>query len=226
MFLMFKEWPGTEFTLHGLRNAVAKGYLLAEPGTAVAVTQEEDAGGEHGVLRLDLPAARPDENVSVVVLELDGEPAVEPLALQQPEGTIRLIPSMAERHGPADDAIEIGQSGMTQNWYNAEHSLSWKFKVSKPGRFAVRVVTGSQRGLHVWEGGHRVMVGVGGDSLAGDVAQDEAISSPHAEYFPEFATRLGEVEIDSAGVHELRLEALTIDADARGGLAVVSVELG
>ncbi|MDP6350436.1 MAG: hypothetical protein QGG58_11800 [Chloroflexota bacterium] len=92
--------------------------------------------------------------------------------------------------------------------------------------FAVKVVTGSQRGLHVWEGGHRVMVGVGGDSLAGDLTADEAIRSAHAEYFPQFATRLGEVEIDAAGVHELRLEALTIDAESRGGLAVVSVELG
>ena len=226
LYLMFKEWPGTEFALHGLHSAVQKAYLLAEPGTALEVVQEEETGGEHGVLRLGLPAQGPDANVSVVVLELDGEPAVEPLALQQPEGTIRLIPSMAERHGPAEDAIEIGQSGMTQNWYDAEHSLSWKFKVSRPGRFAVKVVTGSQRGLHAWEGGHRVMVAVGGDSLAEELTPEEAIESTHAEYFPEFATRLGEVEIDAPGVHELRLEALTIDPDAQGGLAVVSVELG
>ena len=225
LFLMFKTWPGTHFTLHGLRSSVKSAYLITNPATMLDVSQLTDDAGDHGVLHLTLPATPPDEHVRGAVLELDGEPEVDPLSLQQPDGAVSLIPSMAEFHGPAEDAIEIGQSGMTQNWYDTDHSLSWKFKVSRPGRFQVNVVTGSQRGLATWEGGHRLAIGIGGDSLAVDITPDEAIDSPHAAYFPEFVTTVGHIEIDAAGVHELTLEALTISPEARGGLAIVSVDL-
>ncbi len=225
LYLMFKTWPGSRFTLYGLRNRVQSAHLLASPKKTLDIVQSHQSAAGHDVLHLTLPPTPPDENVSVVVLELDGDPAVEPLPLQQPDRAVNLIPSMADLHGPAAGGIEIAMNGITQNWYETDRSISWKFKVSEPGRFEVKVVTGTLRGLEGWEGGHRVSVSIGGASLAADITPDEAIDTPHAQYFPEFATGLGSIDIDTPGIHELTLEALEINPDARGGLTVASVSL-
>ena len=225
LYLMFKTWPGSAFTLYGLRNRVRGAHLLADPASTIDVSQSHDDTSDHDILQLTLPSTPPDENVTVVVLELDGEPAVDRLPLQQPDGAVNLIPSMAELHGPAVDGLEIAMNGMTQNWYETDRSISWKFKVSKPGTFEVKVITGTLRGLDGWEGGHRVSVSIGGNFLAADTSPDEPIDTPHAHYFPEFATSLGVVEIETPGVHELTLEALEINPDSHGGLTVAAVSL-
>ncbi len=225
LYLLFKTWPGSRFTLYGLRGKVQKAYLLADPSSPLEPSHSRDDNAGHDVLELTLPGTPPDEDVSVVVLELDAEPAVDPLPLQQPDGAVNLIPSMADLHGPAEDGLEIAMNGMTQNWYEADHSVSWKFKVSEPGQFEVKIVTGTLRGLDGWIGGHRISVSVGGSFLAADLTPDEPIDTPHAHYFPEFATRIGAIEIDKPGIHELTLDALTINPDAPAGLSVANVSL-
>jgi hypothetical protein len=204
---------------------VQKAYLLASPERTLDNVQSRDDNAGHDVLSLTLPGTPPDEDVSVVVLELDAEPAVDPLPLQQPDGAVNLIPSMADLHGPAEDGLEIAMNGMTQNWYEADRSVSWTFKVSDPGRFELKIVTGTLRGLDGWVGGHRVSLSVGGAFLTADITPDEPIDTPHAQYFPECATRLGSIEIDSPGIHELTLEALTINPNAPAGLTVANVTL-
>jgi hypothetical protein len=173
---------------------------------------------------LSLPSNAPDENLSVVVLELDGTPDVDPLSLQQPNGSVTLIPSMAELHGPKDDGIAIAMTGMTRNWYKTDRFASWQFKVNTPGTFKLRVITGPS-GFEGWKGGHRISVKVANASLETDITPDEKIESINTHYFPEFATVIGSVGIDSPGVYELTLEALDIDPENRSGLTVESVTL-
>ncbi len=225
LYLMFKTWPGSSFTLHGLCNHVQKAYLLTDSSESLEVTQSHHAEARYDVLQLTLCSDPPDADVSVVVLELEGTPAVEPLALQQPDGAVTLIPSMAELLGPDINGLEIGMNGVIQNWYETDQSMRWRFKIGTPGRFKVRVVTGTPRGNHTWEGNHRVAVSVDGVSLVADITPEEAIDSVHAHYFPEFATSLGSVEISTPGVHELTVEALNINPEASGGLSLVSVNL-
>ncbi len=226
LYLLFKTWPGSSFTLHGLRNRIRGAHLLTDPSRALDVSQSHNDDAGHDVLQLTLPSDPPDEDVSVVVLELDGDPAVDSFPLQSPKGTVTLIPSMAELHGPATDGIEIAMTGMTRNWYETDRSMSWKFKVSRPGTFEVKVVTGPMgHGQSGWKGGHRISATVAGTSLATDITPDEAIDTTNTQYFPEFATRLGSVTIDTPGVHELTLEALEINSDVRNGLTVDSVSL-
>ncbi|MBM4436482.1 MAG: alpha-L-fucosidase [Actinobacteria bacterium] len=225
LYLLITRWPGDQFTLYGLRNQVRKAYLLAAPTTPLQVEQARDGAGQYDVLTLRMPAQAPDPRVTVAVLELDGAPSVDRAPRQQPDGTVALIPSMGERDTPSGaEGIEIAQSGLTQ-WYDPASALTWRMRVSTPRTFEVRVVTGTQRGLRVWETGHRVAVHVAGATLEADLTPDERIESAHAHYFPEFATRLGTVRIDRPGVYDLRLEARAINPEARGGLALARVVL-
>ena len=226
LFLLFTSWPGERFVLHGLRNEVKHARLLADPGTAVEIHQSRDQARQLDILELALPPGSPDPHVGVVALELDSEPDVDPLPLQQPDGRMTLIPSLATIDGPRPpDGIRLAPSGLTEDWLDNSNSLTWRIRIADPGRYAVQVVTGTLRHASEWQGGHGVAVNIAGATLEADIAPDEKIDSPRASYFPEFATRMGSVTVEEAGIHELVLEARNVDPSATGGLAVAAVIL-
>jgi len=110
-------------------------------------------------------------------------------------------------------------------WRQPGPELVWQFRLSRPGRYAVRVILGSGRHGQAPVAGHKVAVSVGGQELVGLLAGEEKVQSPRAQYFPESASALGTVQIDDAGVQELALRALEINPDAPEGLTVAGVEL-
>lgn len=226
LYLLVSEWPTAPLVVHGLRNRVTRAYLLARSGTEVAVSQSRDDALDHDVLELRLPAEAPDSRVSVVVLELDGEPRVDPVPLQQPDGEVTLLSTMAEIHNRAGARpIGVSPSGVVENWTNKANRMSWGFKVVQPGEFDVSLVTGTLRYTREWKGGHHVEISVGGRSFSRTVRRDRWLARPRAQYFPEAETTIGKVTIDRAGVHQLKLRAEEILKDAPAGLTVVSVQL-
>jgi len=110
-------------------------------------------------------------------------------------------------------------------WRQPGPELVWQFRLSRPGRYAVRVILGSGRHGQAPVAGHKVAASVGGQELVGLLAGEEKVQSPRAKYFPESASALGTVQIDDAGVQELALRALEINPDAPEGLTVAGVEL-
>ena len=226
LYLLLTDWPEAPFVLHGLRNRVLRARLVAAPSAEVAVAQSRDEALDHDVVELRLPPEAPDPHVSVIVLELDGPPRVDPLPLQQPDGEVTLLSTEADLHN-RDGArpIELGPSGVTETWTDKANGMSWSFKVVRPGDFDVRLVTGTPRYAREWKNGHRVTVSVGGSTLTGVVRQDRMLDRPRTQYFPEVETTIGRVTIDRAGTHRLDLRADEIREDAPSGLNVVSVQL-
>ena len=226
LYLLVTDWPEAPFVLHGLRDRVRRAGLLADPGTEVAVSQRRDDALDHDVLELRLPAEAPGPHVSVVVLELDGEPRVDTVPLQQPDGEVTLLATMAEIHNRAGARpIGLSPSGVTEGWTNKANWMSWRFKVAQPGEFNLDLVTGTQRYSHVWKGGHRVEIAVAGRSFARTIRRHRWVARPRAQYFPEAETKIGRVTIDRPGIHELKLRADDLRKDVSGGLSVVSVRL-
>jgi alpha-L-fucosidase len=70
IYLLVKQWPAAELKIDGLRNKVRAARILGAADAKVEIKQ----AGE--TLSLSLPAAAPDENVSVVALDLDGAPSM------------------------------------------------------------------------------------------------------------------------------------------------------
>ncbi len=226
LFLLFTRWPRGRFTLYGLRSRVRHASLLADRGRKVVFFQARDEALDHDVLELRLPSRKPDRHVPVVVLRLDGEADVDPSPLQQPDGTVTLLPGMADVHvSKKGRQISVSPSGVIQNWFNKANWLSWSFKVVRPADFEVRVITGTLRPARVWRGGHRVSVAVAGKTIRRSIRADEKIESPRAQYFPEAATKFGRVRIEVPGIYELKLKAEEINRNAPAGLTVASVRL-
>ncbi len=73
--------PEGTLDLPGLRSRVTKAYLLTDAGQK-PLKVESDPKGVH----VSLPACLPDPDISVVVLEVEGTPQVDPSALPAEEG--------------------------------------------------------------------------------------------------------------------------------------------
>jgi len=222
LYLMVTEWPSAPLAIYGLRSKVKSARLLADPSAEVTFAQStDDALGQHE-LTLTLPAKAPDENASVVVLEIEGEAEVEvdESPLQQPDGSVTLAAHMARRTGK----VRIAPAGATASWKSTDGSLEWDFKVKRPGEFDVQVLT-MFRWSQEWSGRHGVRVTAAGTELSGKLSPDEKVDSPRAQYFPEYATSLGRVKIAEAGAHSLKIIATELDPDAPQGLAVSAVRL-
>jgi len=225
LYLMISSWSAS-FALNGLRNRVVQARLLAAPGTDVPVCQSRDRAMDFHSLRLTLPEAPPDPHFSVVVLELDGPPQVEPLPLQQPDGSVLLPIHMATVTGPGGKrAPKLTRGGLIEGWKNTAESVSWSFKVARPGEYEVRLVLGSPHWEHKVGSGHRVTVSVAGQAVQGTVTSDEAIKGHRTTHFWLAATRLGRVRLASAGERSLEVRADGIAADVSEGLSLLSVEL-
>jgi hypothetical protein len=180
-------------------NEVKSARLLAGDGTPLKVQQSYDPMLKHHSLSIDLPADAPDENVSVLVLEIDDEPEVEPLILQQPDGHITLEAFLGELEPGAAGSMAIGRGGAVEGWTDASGRVLWEFKALEAGPYEVELLTLS--GWHgAWRGGQDVQVTV--DRTRLDVTVEEHERRPDRgslHYWENVVTRCGRVEIPYAG---------------------------
>ena len=177
------------------------------------------------ILKLRLPEC-PDPNVSVIALELDGTPDVDQTALQQTDGSITMIASMANLHTPESGTqIRIGESGVIEDWFDTANWIDCDFKVFKPGTFEVRVHTSALRRAREWTGGHEVRVDIAGNTFRKTITPDAWSDSPKAQYFPEATTIIGEIQLDKPGVYTIEVRAESINKESRAGLSVSAISL-
>lgn len=225
LYLLFTKWPGKRFVLPGLRNRVKKATLLADKRAKIEVAQSREDNLDYDILELRLPK-RPDPNVSVIALDLDGAPDVDQTAIQQSDGSITMIASMVTRHTPKSGTqIRIGESGVIEDWFTKSNWIDCDFKISKPGTFSVRVHTSALRRAREWAGGHKVCVDIVGKTFRKAIKPDEWSDSPKAQYFPEAATIIGEIQIDKPGTYTVKVTAESINKKSRAGLSLSAITL-
>ncbi|MFL6257821.1 MAG: alpha-L-fucosidase, partial [Pyrinomonadaceae bacterium] len=140
VYLHVFQWPRGELVLYGLKSRVKKAYLLSNKAS-LKVTQQSDAALGQDALNLQLPAAAPDTYDSVIVLEVAGEPQVDTMLTQQPDGTITLPAHLGEVHGAAatGEGLRFDTRGIAERWTNRDEWLSWDFRAVRPGEYEVLV---------------------------------------------------------------------------------------
>jgi alpha-L-fucosidase len=226
LYLLFTSWQGGRFTLHGLRSRVRRVYVVSTQKRTLALNQSRIESLDHDILTLELPAKKPDVHVSVIALELDGQPTVDPAPLQQPDGTLKLLPSMAHLHLPHRGRhLSLSHSGVVQDWHSKSNWMSWKMKVLEAGSYRVRLVTGTLRYGQGHSRGHQVELTIGKFRLSRVLRADEKLQTPRAQYFPELASNLGTVEIETAGFVEVKLKVSRFNKRAKSGLALAYIEM-
>ncbi len=230
LYLHLFEWPRGALAIHGLKNRVGRAYLLRDPGRTLEMTQRRDAATGISILTLSGFGKRPDPHVSVVVLEIDGGARVEEMPVQQPDNSVLLPAFMARCLGPTKGGFAVSRSGFTERWTSTATGLAWTAKILEPGRFRLSVLSsdnarcrGSGR-----KDAHRLHVSVGSPLRAQPsfpLVKHELVSSPRAQYFPEIATRAGEVVIPAAGICAVELRADRVSVHAADGIGVSGVRL-
>ena len=71
LYLHVFEWPKGKLDVPGLKNRVAKAYLLTDKACSPLPVTTAASG-----VKIKVPAEAPDKIDSVVVLEIEGEPEV------------------------------------------------------------------------------------------------------------------------------------------------------
>jgi alpha-L-fucosidase len=224
MYLHVFNWPQKQLTLYGLKNKVRSAILLADNGK-LKFSQRQDAALDHNELTIQLPAAAPDKNDSVIALDLDGDVHVDPSLLQQPDNTVTLPAFLSNAHKIGDVGLRFDSRGVAERWTNKDEWVDWDFKVSDPGTFDVVIVTSQQKYGRDWEGGHVIALDVAGQKLKATVEDNGREENPANSYWPYVISKAGRVTIDKAGKYSLSLKPESIKADKKLGLTLVSVKL-
>ena len=98
LYLNVVDWPKTgAFKLVGLKNTILKATVLAT-GETIDFTSKFDAYSGQNIVTLDIPKKQPNEYVSVIKLQIEGEAAMGSSYLQQTDGTVMLDAYNANIH--------------------------------------------------------------------------------------------------------------------------------
>jgi len=202
LYLHVFDWPDGPLVVRGLANPVRRAYLLADAGrTPLPVA------GDGGEARIAVPAQAPDPDVSVVVLEVEGEPAVDTTVYPLEDGSVRLAAERADIRGKTARLETRGSDTYVAWWVDPADAVAWEFHAAKAGAYAVEV-TGSNKG----RGGRRYTVSVAGQTLAG--------KAPATGSWTDFETeRLGTVTLDGTGPF-----TLTVGFDGKRGSALMNLK--
>ncbi len=144
LYLHVFQWPASgELFVPGVKNLVHSAYLLAEPAKKLKVRRDNRD------VYVSLPPEPPDEVASVVVLVLDGSPAVEPYVITgDDEGVLTLgaasaeIETRFEQESKKENAL--GHVFIT-HWTRPDDIPTWTVRIPKAGRYEVTVVYGCHR---------------------------------------------------------------------------------
>ncbi len=144
LYLHVFQWPASgELFVPGVKNLVHSAYLLADPAKKLKVRRDNFD------VYVSLPPEPPDEIASVVVLVLDGPPAVEPYVITgDKQGILTLNAASAEIETRFEQEAKkenaLGHVFIT-HWTRPDDVPAWTVKIPKAGRYEVTLVYGSGR---------------------------------------------------------------------------------
>jgi alpha-L-fucosidase len=133
LYLHVFDWPTNgNLVVPGLKNSVESARLLAS-GKELKFSSTADG------IEVEVPAEAPDSISSTVVLKINGAPevaATTTLIGQASDGSVRLLAGDADLHGGLQYEAGAGKDNVGF-WTNPDDTVSWTFKVDRPGKFSV-----------------------------------------------------------------------------------------
>jgi len=161
LYLHVFDWPSDgKLVVPGLRSKVTRAYLLADKDKPRRIDQGDEQ------VRVAVPPEMPDPMDTVVVLEIEGEPDVAPVYIEQsPDGSVVLKAVEATVHGDVAQYESGGGKDNVGYWTTAKDYVSWEFRVDKPATFKIGITYACASG----SAGSEYRVSVGGKTLNGTV---------------------------------------------------------
>ena len=135
IFLYVRDWPKDGvLQLPGLKNEVKSAYVLIDKSLKVEYKQEANT------TILNLPINPPDNPVTVVVLEIEGAPMVDPsIVTPDKDGKMELNYLTAVTHGKTKTRFNVNMIFHITKWTEPEDYIDWVIEVKEPGNFKVNI---------------------------------------------------------------------------------------
>jgi alpha-L-fucosidase len=175
--------------LPGLRSQVRKAFLLTDPGKILESSRQGSS------VRISLRSTPADAINTVVALEVDGTPRVDPPVIAEAGGKPVVLDYLnAVTSGKTVKRFNRRGQFHISKWTGPADQASWRVRFNEPGRYRVRLVCaaspGRPKGTFVLSAGDR----------------EVHIESPQASDWYKYVTLdAGVFEITAAGNQELVL---------------------
>ncbi|MFR9651635.1 MAG: alpha-L-fucosidase [Rikenellaceae bacterium] len=203
LYLHIHEWSGNgELVVDGLKSRVTAAYPLADRGKQLDFSE-----GSNGYT-IDLKGVEQDEYLTIVVLEIDGEPVVNhPIISQSGDNSFLLSGDSAINHGKYG---RESYRSILRDYYR-----SWDIDVVEPGLyevviiysmrydekdFAIDIVGGSRLPFTLSGAGNEVAKAI---SIDGNETTTEA--KPKAKKGQIQRVEVGAIELDKRGRTTIQL---------------------
>jgi len=186
---VFKRPADGTLELPGLRNKVRKAFLLTDPGRNLESSRQGSS------VRISLPSIPADAINTVVALELDGPPRVDPPVITEAEGKPVVLDYLnAVTSGKTVKRFNRrGQFHMSK-WTGPADQASWRVRFLQPGRYRVHLVCAGAPGRPA------------GTFVLSAGEQKVQVESPQAsEWYQYVSLDAGVLDIAAAGEQELVL---------------------
>ena len=190
IYLHVFNWPADAvLRMSGLNNQVVTAYPLLDPSRKLPV------GRENGAITVALPTRSLDENDTVVVMEISGQPKVDPpIITQNSDSPFELNYLEAVTAGKAVKRFNREGGFHISKWTGPADSVTWHLLVSATGSYKVSIRYAAQK---EWAGSeYRVVVGP--QSFTATV-------EPTGDWFQYKKFDLGTVTIPKAGEYTVSI---------------------
>jgi alpha-L-fucosidase len=190
IYLHVFSWPADAILrISGLNNHVQAVYALLDPSRKLPFRWE------HRVLAVSLPAKSLDDHDTVVVLEISGQPDVDPpLVTQDSDSPFELDYEDAVTAGKAAKRFNRDGGFHISKWTNPSDSVTWRLLVSQTGSYKVSIRYAARND---W-GGTTYVVTVGSQSLTATV-------EPTGDWYAYKTFDLGTVKLPKAAEYTVSI---------------------
>ena len=190
LHLLVFDWHASgKLIAYGLTGPVRRAYLLSKPDQSLPIEKTPRS------LILTVPKEPPDPLATVVVLELEGDPQVTPLAIRSsPDDKILLHARDVIVHGHTVRYEPEPHKNTVGYWMQPADWVRWPFIITTPGSYTVDIEQGCGKG----HGGSTVHFTCN-DQTFKVVVQDTG-------HFQNFVTRrIGRLKFDRPGEYTLEV---------------------
>jgi alpha-L-fucosidase len=137
LYLHIFDWPENGvLKLDRLKNRIKRSYMLVKPSEELSFTRQD-------CWLINLPTAPSDPINSVLVVELDGDPVVDPLIIRQQKNEPLMLDYLsATTHGRA--VKRFNRKGEAGNFniskmQGPDDYIEWHVEVTSPGTYRVDI---------------------------------------------------------------------------------------
>ena len=190
LYLFVRDWwEGQVLNLSGLQNKVSAAYLLTDKSVILPVEQAESTS------RISLSTAAPDDPVSVLVLETEGSPMVDPqVVLQDESGKMEFDYLTVSTAGKAATRFNRKGGFHISKWTVPDDAAEWVVRITEPGKFRVNISYAANRASE----GLPYEISIGNSILETNVVYT-------GEWFEYESFPVGYIELPEAGNYTLTM---------------------